>query len=524
MQLFPTRSTVHVALAALATVTAGVVLRLPAALAWGGAMIAGLAITRASNKLSVLRLRAAGLEMIWRVPQKVRRVARTAELDVEVELCNRDVRPVRFASLRAVASRELEIDVEPSEGSIAAGASSRMRLHLRAPRVGRYCIHGLALEVLGPPGLFEVPLAFASPMGVEVVPRSAGVFVSSARGGRSRLAAETGAAERRPGAGTELYQLREHVSGDPFKRIAWKASARRGRLMVREFEREDRDVVWLVLDTPVELWAGPPGTAALDRGVDEIAAIAERHLSRGDRVGLAVAGASTRTWLSPDRGAAHGMQILRRLIDTASILDADRSDYDENDVARRVLDHLRFLDSASVAAMRVDQLESLQSYAEMQRARAPFDVAAPWATTPREQSLRRYLACYGISSPPRLERDRARATGLLIQAIERAVTEKPRPSLVYVWSTPPDSPSPLLGQAVKKLLRRGMTVRWVSLHGDEPATDPARTGDAVDGLDEASRAVIDAVALRARISRERGERQLTSMGIRIARPGSGKRA
>jgi len=64
MQLFPTRSTVHVALAALGTVTAGMVLRLPAVVAWGGAMIAGLALARASAKLSVLWLRAAGLEMV----------------------------------------------------------------------------------------------------------------------------------------------------------------------------------------------------------------------------------------------------------------------------------------------------------------------------------------------------------------------------------------------------------------------------------------------------------------------------
>jgi uncharacterized protein (DUF58 family) len=517
VQLFPTRSTVHIALGALATVTLGMVLRLPAVLAWGGAMIAGLAIVRAANKLAVLRLRSAGLEMIWRAPQKVRRAVRTAELDVEVELCNRDVRPVHFGSLRAVASRELSIDVEPLEGSIAAGSSSRVNLRIRTPRVGRYCVHGLALEVLGPPGLFEVPLAFASPIGIEVIPRSAGVFVSSARGGRSRLAADSGAPERRPGAGTELYQLREHVSGDPFKRIAWKASARRGKLMVRELEREDRDVVWLVLDAAVEQWAGAPGTAALDRAVDGVAAMAERHLGRGDRVGLAVAGASMRTWLSPDRGAAHGMQIIRRLIDAASILDADRSDYDENDVARRVLDHLRFLDSASVAALRTDQLESLQSYAEMQRARAPFDLPAPWATTPREQSLRRYLACYGISSPPRLERDRARATGLLVQAIDRAATEKPRPSLVYVWSVAPEEPSPLLGQAVKKLLRRGMTVRWIALHRDAAAV-------AEPSADEAQQAVVDAVTLRTRIARERGERQLSAMGIRLARSGHGTRA
>jgi uncharacterized protein (DUF58 family) len=514
VQLFPTRSTVHVALAALAMVTAGMVLRQPAVLAWGGAMVAGLALTRASNKLSVLRLRAAGLEMIWRTPQKVRRVVRSAEIDVEVELCNRDTRPVRFEGLRAVASRELAIDIDPKEGSIAAGSSSRVTLHIQTPRVGRYCVHGLALEVLGPPGLFEIPLAFASPIGIEVIPRSAGLFVSSARGGRSRLAAETGAPERRPGAGTELYQLREHVSGDPFKRIAWKASARRGRLMVRELECEDRDVVWLVLDAAVEHWAGAPGTAPLDRAVDEVAALAERHLARGDRVGLAITGASMRTWLTPDQGPAHGMQIIRRLIDTASILDADRSDYDESDVARRVLDHLRFLDSASVAALRSDQLESLQSYAEMQRARAPFDLPAPWATTPREQSLRRYLACYGISSPPRLEHDRARVTGLLVQAIDRAVDEKPRPSLVYVWSSAPEEPSPLLGQAVKKLLRRGMTVRWIALHRDETkvaALEPAN--------DEATRAVVDAVVLRTRIARERGERQLLAMGIRMARSG-----
>jgi uncharacterized protein (DUF58 family) len=515
VQLFPTRPTVHVALAALGTVTLGMVLRQPAVLAWGGAMIAGLAVVRATNKLAVLRLRAAGLEMIWREPRKVRRVVRTAESDIEVELCNRDVRPTHFCSLRAVASRELTIEVEPREAAIAPGASLTVHLRIRAPRVGRYCVHGLALEVKGPPGLFEVPLAFASPIGFEVVPRSTGAFVSSARGGRSRRAAEAGAAERRPGAGTELYQLREHVSGDPFKRIAWKASARRGALMVREFEREDRDVVWLVLDAAVEQWAGAPGTAPLDRSVDEVAAVAERHLARGDSVGLAIAGASPRTWLSPDRGARHGMELVKRLIDCASLLDADRSDYDESDIARRVLDHLRFLDTASVAALRADQLESLQSYAEMQRARAPFDLPLPWAASPREQSLRRYLACFGISSPPRLEQDRTRATGPLVQALERAAGEKPRPSLVYVWSTPPEEPSPALAKTAKKLFRRGIAVRWISTVREDAAAFGIGAGD-----DEASRAVADAVVLRTRLARERGERQLAAMGIRVARPGT----
>jgi len=508
VQLFPTRPTVHVALAALGTMTAGMVLRLPAVVAWGGAMVAGLALARASAKLSVLRLRSAGLEMIWRTSKRVRRVARNATTVVEVELRNRDARPVRYSSLRAVASSELVVSVEPKDGVIPAFGIAELQITVGTPRVGKHCIHGLALEVRGSPGLFEVPLAFANPVGIEVMPRTFAAFASSARGGRSRLAAEAGASDPHPGAGTELYELREHVSGDPFKRIAWKASARRGQLMVREFEREDRDVVWLVLDAGVELMAGPIGHAPLDQGIDELAALARRHLSRGDRVGLAVAGASPRTWLAPASGTAHAMRIAQTLAASESSLDADRSDYDEGDVARRVLDHLRFLDAGSVAALGVEQLDSLQGYADLQRGRAPHDPPAPWAKTPRELSLRRYLASYGISSPPRIDHDKTRGAALLLQALERAAVEKPRPSLVYVWSLAPDLPSPALAQTVRKLLRRGMSVRWLT----------ARHDRALEGeTDDVARAVSAAVLVRTRVARERGERILRAMGIHVVR-------
>ncbi len=508
MQLFPTRPTVHVALGALGTITAGLVLRIPAVVAWGGAMIAALAIARGLAKLAILRLRGVGLEMVWRSSRRVRKVARNAAIEMSVDLRNRDSRPVRYGDLRAVASAELEVSLDPQEGVIAPHGTTSIGLRILTPRVGRYCVHGLALEVRSSLGIFEVPLAFANPVGIEVMPGSFAVLATSARGGRSRLAAEAGASDPHPGTGTELYELREHVSGDPFKRIAWKASARRGQLMVREFEREDRDVVWLVLDASVDLLAGRKGHAPLDQGIDEVAGLARRHLARGDRVGLAIAGAAPRTWLSAERGPAQGMRIADFLESSVSALDADRSDYDESDVARRVLDHLRFLDAASVGALRVEQLDSLQAYADLQRARAPFDLPMPWAKTPREQALRRYLACYGISSPPRIEQDKARWTALLVQAIERATQERPRPSLVYVWSQAPDAPSVALQQAVRKLLRKGISVRWMTARHEGAIEN--------DGSD-AARAVGDAVLARARIARERGERLLRAMGVRLVR-------
>ena len=482
--------------------------RVPAAVAWGGAMIAGLAWAYAVTRLSVSHLRAAGLEMIWHASQRVRHVTRGASFEVTAELRNRDVATVRYVALRAVASSELEVEPDRTEGVLRPGVAHPVRLSLRAPRVGRLCLHGLALEVRGPFGLFEVPLAFANPIGIQVSAHPFAAFASSARGGRSRITAAAGAPEPHPGPGTELYELREHVSGDPFKLIAWKASARRGRLMVRELEREDRDVVWIVLDGAAELWGGPLGRAPLDYGIDEVAAIAHRHLSRGDRVGLAVVGASPRSWLLPARGPAHAMRIADLLVTGTSTLDADRSDYDETEVARRVLDHLRFLDAGAVAALRVEQLESLQAYAEMQRQRAPYDVPAPWAPTPREQSLRRYLACCGISSPPRVGGDRARAMALLVQALERALTDKPRASLVYVWSPPPEGPVPVLASAIRKLLRRGIGIRWI----------PAPIERGVEtGPSDIERIVAEAVVTRARVARQRGERVLLSMGVRLAR-------
>jgi uncharacterized protein (DUF58 family) len=42
--------------------------------------------------------------------------------------------------------------------------------------------------------------------------------------------------------------VREYVSGDPMKRIHWVSSARRGRLMVKEFEQDPQAEVWLFLD------------------------------------------------------------------------------------------------------------------------------------------------------------------------------------------------------------------------------------------------------------------------------------
>src|SRR5262249_48660248 len=151
--------------------------------------------------------------------------------------------------------------IEPETVDLAPGGRAPFEVTVQPKRIGRWGLHGVALEVTATPfgaeGLHEIPLLFANPLGIEVLP-AAGAGTASARSAWSRRAAETGRLAHAAGEAEELRELRDHTAGDPFKRIAWKASARRGRLLVRELERDERDVVWLVVDASVELWAGPP--------------------------------------------------------------------------------------------------------------------------------------------------------------------------------------------------------------------------------------------------------------------------
>src|SRR5262249_25505037 len=149
------------------------------------------------------------------------------------------------------------------------------------------------------------------------------------------------------GDGYELREIREHRAGDPLKRVAWKASARRGKLMVRDHEQEERDVVWLVVGASGELWGGAPVRATLDQAIDVARAAAEAHLGRGDHVGVVVCGARVLGRVPAERGPAQAARLEATLVAATATLDADRSGLDADDVAARVLEHMKPLEPAA---------------------------------------------------------------------------------------------------------------------------------------------------------------------------------
>lgn len=92
------------------------------------------------------------------------------------------------------------------------------------------------------------------------------------------------------GEGTELYGTRPFVPGDDLRRVDWNATARRGQLIVREYERAEATDATIVLDLERRVHRGEGDDATIERAVKLAASVAAQLLDRGSSVGLVAAG------------------------------------------------------------------------------------------------------------------------------------------------------------------------------------------------------------------------------------------
>jgi uncharacterized protein (DUF58 family) len=126
--------------------------------------------------------------------------------------------------------------------------------------------------------------------------------------------------------------VREYQPGDPLNRIHWISTARRNRLMVKEFELDPLAEVWIFVDTAQSVQASRPAPvqefdpqdvwrkkyqfklqpSTLEYGVTVAASLARYYIQRGRAVGLVYSGQSLRV-LPSDRGGRQLGKILESL-------------------------------------------------------------------------------------------------------------------------------------------------------------------------------------------------------------------
>lgn len=132
--------------------------------------------------------------------------------------------------------------------------------------------------------------------------------------------------------------VREYMAGDPLNRIHWLSTARRNRLMVKEFELDPLSEVWVFLDAnkgsqygkvdyqyafhPRELWRPvvklPLPAATFEYQIIIASSLASYFLRKGRAVGLIAKGRSFHA-----SAAERGFRQLGKLLEMFAILEAE---------------------------------------------------------------------------------------------------------------------------------------------------------------------------------------------------------
>jgi uncharacterized protein (DUF58 family) len=155
------------------------------------------------------------------------------------------------------------------------------------------------------------------------------------------------------GVGREFESLRDYQPGDELRKISWTATARRGRLVTRQFTVERSQQVWMLLDagrlsrTAFELRRGGVEKFAetsaereaahvltvtqLDQAATAATMLAQVIQGSGDKFAMLAYGREVQQLLPPGNGAAH----VRLLIDLLSQTRSEAAEADHlNAVAR----------------------------------------------------------------------------------------------------------------------------------------------------------------------------------------------
>jgi uncharacterized protein (DUF58 family) len=204
------------------------------------------------------------------------------------------------------------------EGAVSRGEPLELsyRFHCAAPGLVRF--EGVSVQLADLQGFFYHATFLAEPRVLRVLPPLADARGHVPAVKRHNMLPLLGVhRHRRPGSGSELLDLRDYIPGDPPKTIAWKPSARRDKLMTKEFESEVPVRCTLFVDTSNSVRVGPPGRNALTRLVEIAAGVAQASAGARDLTGLCLFDEQGAAEVRPARGARHLVQLINRLADAA---------------------------------------------------------------------------------------------------------------------------------------------------------------------------------------------------------------
>ena len=246
--------------------------------------------------------------------------ARAAGLRVEIH----ELFPAAFGVVaRTVAERSSDAEPAvpdpddpsggPDIGRFSAEGEVELERVYRSDLRGAFEFGALRIRLRGALGLVERQTRLAGAQSVAVEPALAGLNQTLRLAASDRWQDLGVRYLRRRGGETEFESLREYVHGDDVRRVDWKAFARRGKPMIRQYQVERGQELILLIDSGRRMRITTAegkrqGWTKLDWALDAALQLAAVALSKGDRVGCATFDRGLTTWVVP---AKSGRQLTR---------------------------------------------------------------------------------------------------------------------------------------------------------------------------------------------------------------------
>lgn len=193
------------------------------------------------------------------------------------------------------------------------GRAEVLTYDVRPPRRGDYQFGDLYLRWGSVLGLLRRQARFPATESVKVYPNLVDVKKYDLLLRENRLW-ELGLRNTRMiGTGTEFERLRDYQPDDEYRRINWKATARRGKPISVEYETERSQNLIAMLDIGRMMRSPVGDVARLDYSINAVLLLAFVAARKGDRMGMLTFADSVQSWLSPRAGKAQFHRMLELL-------------------------------------------------------------------------------------------------------------------------------------------------------------------------------------------------------------------
>ncbi len=202
----------------------------------------------------------------------------------------------------------------PAEAVLQPGRMSIVEYRLRINKRGPYRIQACDVDVLSPLGLWSSLYRVGGASTIKVFPDF------SAISAYTLLAADHHESQigirRKPrrGEGLAFLQLREYRNGDSLRKVDWKATSRRQKLISKEYQDERDQNIVLLIDSGRRMRARDDKLSHFDHSLNAMLLVSYLALRQGDSVSVMNLGSSQR-WVSSQKGVAAMKNILHAMYD-----------------------------------------------------------------------------------------------------------------------------------------------------------------------------------------------------------------